>query len=53
MRRTLCTICALRLADAYDVRKIVGKTEKITCDECKRRRYGGAYLIEKKEDKKP
>lgn len=48
MKRTLCTPCFIQLAEVYDVRRTGQKTEKITCDECGRRRYGGEYTITKK-----
>lgn len=46
--KTLCVPCAVRLAEHYDVRQTGRKSEKITCEECRKRRYGYAYTVAKK-----
>lgn len=48
MKKCLCIPCALKLAEAFDVKKTGPKTEKITCDECGRRRFGCEHTVEKK-----
>ncbi len=51
---TLCLPCkiALEAAGAYELVPEPGATEKITCDECRRRRYGKEYTVKKKEGQK-
>ena len=51
MKRELCVPCAVKLADTNEVKKTGHRRDKITCDECKRRRYGGEYEVTKKTDK--
>ncbi len=46
----LCGACAAKLGHGYDVRKVAGGVDnKVTCDECGRRRYGGTYELRPKE----
>ena len=49
----LCGRCADLMRDRYLI-KILNRpiNNKITCDCCKRRRYGGEYAIEPKEARK-
>lgn len=51
MKKELCVPCAIKLAGTKDVRKTAHRKEKITCDECGRRRYGGVYEVTDKEEK--
>ena len=51
MKKELCVPCAIKLAGTRDVRKTAHRKEKITCDECGRRRYGGVYEVTDKEEK--
>lgn len=45
----LCVPCAKKLGTAYTVRKVAGGVDnKVVCDECGRRRYGGTYEVEVK-----
>lgn len=44
-RRTLCKPCAVGLShQGKRLKALPGKTEKITCAECGRRRYGLVYV---------
>ena len=51
VKKELCVPCAIKLAGTKDVRKTAHRKEKITCDECGRRRYGGVYEVTDKEEK--
>lgn len=51
----LCVPCANRYSEAFTVKKVSGGADnKITCEHCKKRRYGGTYEVtrKKKEAKK-
>ncbi len=48
MEMTLCRPCAEKLKRGYKVQELKGKTEKITCAECRCRRYGLKYKVEEK-----
>ena len=52
-RTSLCGRCAELMRDAYKI-KLRSRpiNNKITCDCCKRRRYGGEYDVEPKEARK-
>lgn len=46
MKRTLCGTCAELLRRGYDLKKIAGGVDnKITCDNCGKRRYGATYEV--------
>ena len=45
---SLCRPCAESAGDRYDLRARPGKSEKITCAICGRRRYGIAYEVRRK-----
>lgn len=46
MKKLLCKPCAAALeANGKTVKPIGGRSEKITCDVCGRRRYGTAYDV--------
>lgn len=43
----LCAKCTALIADAYDVRRIAGGVDyKVTCEHCRKRRFGGTYEVE-------
>ena len=43
----LCRPCAEKLMNGYTVTLVQHRiNNKITCEECQKRRYGGTYLIE-------
>ena len=45
----LCGKCAALLTDVGTVRRISqGVNEKISCEQCGKRRYGGTYEVETK-----
>ena len=49
---TLCGRCAEVMRSRYIVRLVNrGIDEKVTCDVCKRRKYGGTYDIQSKRHK--
>lgn len=41
----LCRPCAVRLMGAFSVVPLPGRTEKDTCAECRKRRYGQKYVV--------
>jgi hypothetical protein len=43
----LCWACARAVAQDQKLRKISGKDTKVTCEVCKKRRFGGTYEIMK------
>ena len=46
MKRNLCTPCAMELTEKRSVQLISrGKDEKITCEKCRCRRFGGTYEV--------
>lgn len=51
MKRELCVPCSVKLAETNNVKKTRHRRDKITCDECKRRRYGGEYEVSPKAEK--
>lgn len=47
MTKVLCKPCVISLQEKCKIVKHVGgRTEKITCDECGRRRYGSTYEVD-------
>lgn len=49
----LCKPCAIKLAaDGAAVKSTGGRTKKITCAECGRRRFGVAYQFKKEGARK-
>ena len=52
MELELCVPCAFAMQEAFTVTKIANKREKITCRNCRRRRYGGVYKIANKNERK-
>ena len=46
---TLCRPCAEKIGEFYEITRIITKVEKVTCDECKRRRYANKYRLGKKK----
>lgn len=42
----LCRPCAVRMMEAFSVVPLPGGTEKDTCAECRKRRYGKKYVVE-------
>ena len=44
----LCRPCAEKLKEAYAVKPAGGIAKKIDCQQCRKRRYGVTYQIEKK-----
>ena len=49
MEKTICNKCAEMLKEAYKVKKIKGRPdEKVQCENCGRRHYGGVFNVEKK-----
>lgn len=52
-RMELCGRCAERMRDRHIVRLVHrGINTKITCENCRLRRYGGTYEVEPKREKK-
>lgn len=50
LEKTLCGACAALLRRGYSLEKISGGVDnKITCDECGRRRYGATYEVTRKK----
>ena len=49
MKKTLCKPCAVEIAAGRDreVKQLPGRSEKITCDKCGRRRYGLPYEVKR------
>ena len=49
----LCVPCAVKLrtllGSSHELKKDYMGSQKITCEECGRRRYGGPYLMIRKE----
>lgn len=53
MKRNLCVPCAAKLSEKREVQLIEhGRDNKITCDACKRRRYGNTYNVSILKSKK-
>lgn len=49
MKKVLCKPCAVETAARKDreVKQLPGRSEKITCDKCGRRRYGLPYEVKR------
>ena len=46
----LCGACAEQMKEGYALKKISGGIDnKVTCDNCGRRRYGATYELTKKK----
>lgn len=46
---TLCSRCAAVLAQGYIVKRVAGGVDnKVTCEQCGKRRYGGEFEIWRK-----
>ena len=45
---TMCCPCAEGAKDSYSIRTLPGRSEKITCAICGRRRYGSKYEVRRK-----
>lgn len=50
MKKNLCKPCAVATAARRDreVKQLPGRSEKITCDKCGRRRFGLPYEVKRK-----
>lgn len=44
----MCRPCAEGAKDSYELKIQLGKSEKITCAICGRRRYGSRYEVRRK-----
>ncbi len=44
----MCVPCAEGAKDSYSLKMQLGRTEKITCAICGKRRYGSAYEVRRK-----
>ena len=54
MKKTLCKPCAMALtASGKSVVLTFGRSEKITCDECGKRRFGCTYEVTGRKAKTP
>lgn len=43
----LCGRCAAIFAETYRVERVAGGCDhKVTCENCRKRRHGGTYVIE-------
>ena len=42
---TMCRPCAEGAKESYEVKELLGRSEKITCAVCGRRRYGSRYVV--------
>lgn len=52
MKLDLCYPCSITLQEVYSLKKILEVVDgKITCAECKRRRYGATYEATRKTGK--
>lgn len=45
---TICRPCVERAKDSYELKIRLGKSEKVTCAICGRRRYGNRYEVRRK-----
>ena len=51
MLKAMCKPCSMgEVAAGMKVKQVSGKFEKITCDVCKRRRFGATFDVTKKEE---
>ena len=49
MKKALCKPCSLGLiADGKKVKQLPGRTDKITCAKCGKRRFGAEYDVTEK-----
>ena len=45
--KVLCGVCAAIMKEAgIQLRQLPGRTEKVTCEHCGKRRFGGVYEID-------
>lgn len=48
-KMTLCAKCAAIMSTAFIVKRVsTGIDKKVDCQQCRRHRFGGEYLISKK-----
>ena len=53
MKLDICGTCLAAVREAYNIKLLTrGVGNKITCDKCGRRRYGGTYEVTKREGKR-
>ncbi len=53
MKLDLCGACLAQVRADHAIKLLTrGVGNKITCDKCGRRRYGGTYEVTKREDKR-
>lgn len=53
MKQDLCGACLAQVRADHAIKLLTrGVGNKITCDKCGRRRYGGTYEVTKREDKR-
>lgn len=52
MKKELCVPCSIELGKTKEVTKVGYRREKITCAECKRRRFGGLYEVKNRKEQK-
>ena len=50
MKKELCVPCSIELGKTKEVTKVGYRREKITCAECKRRRFGGLYEVKNRKE---
>ena len=54
MKKELCTPCAMELSEKRSVQLVSrGTNQKVTCDCCGRRRFGGVYDVRWKRKSAP
>ena len=46
----LCVPCAAKIGETISIKKVGGRSKKITCEICKRRRFGTEYEIGRKKE---
>lgn len=50
MTKELCGICAIKLRESgMEVKQVGGRMEKISCQECGKRKYGTTYEVTAKK----
>ena len=50
--RMLCGVCAALMREAgVQLRQAPGRTQKVNCSHCGKRRFGASYIIEKESKK--
>lgn len=48
----ICGVCAALMREAgLKLRQVPGRTQKVTCRHCGKRRFGAKYIIEKESKK--